>query len=695
MIRVVSCLVYEHDYTFVLVAALVCLAGSAITLQLYNRARRHSRDRELWTLLAGVAGGTAIWSTHFIGMLGFNPPVEHAYTPLMTLVSLGAAILFTIAGLRIAVSATSQAGYAAGGAVLGLGICVMHFLGMAGLRVAGTIDYDPFLVLTALAFGVLFSMLAIVKASLARSERARWTGFVSLVLAICTMHFTAMGAAIFTPGAGFTVIEHAVSSEFLAICLVGVISVATGVAFYVLDVRSHRDMLESYRHASLHDPLTGLPNRGHLVTLLPEVLNAAARAGERVGLLVLDLDRFKQVNDVHGHAAGDAVLKHVADTVLDALGPNEFIGRLGGDEFVAIRSGDPCAAELKEFASRLGFAVCTPISYKGHELAVGASIGVAIYPDHAQGAEELLAAADLAMYRSKAARVRLPVVYDPVIDEANREKSSLSLELLRAIEDEEFEVFYQPIIDISTSKPIAMEALLRWRHPKRGVLLPGQFLPVAEKHGLMLELGNWALRRACQDAARWPKELRVCVNIAEAQILGQDLAALVAETLRATGLAAPRLEIEITEDCITGDPVRSLDVVRRLKAQGCTISMDDYGTGYSSLANLRIFPFDKLKIDRSFISDVTTNHVSSAIVKSTVALARDLGIEVIAEGVEREDQFAFLQSIGCNSAQGYLFGRPADLAALNLGIVGVTERAEAARSGRQAGFRGLASGFGF
>ncbi|WP_210336918.1 putative bifunctional diguanylate cyclase/phosphodiesterase [Aquamicrobium zhengzhouense] len=684
LIRVFSCLADEHDHSFVLVAALVCLAGSAITLQLYDRARRRDTDRVIWTILSGIAGGTAIWSTHFVGMLGFNPPVDHAYEPVLTLTSLAAAILFTISGLHIAISSTNAPGFAIGGALIGVGICVMHFLGMAGLTVAGTIEYDPVLVLLSLCFAVGFSSLALVKTTYARNERGKWIGFGALVLAICTMHFTAMGSATFLPGPDTALVAHSVSSELLAITVVAAISVATGIAIYVLDVRSHQDMVETYRHASLHDPLTGLPNRGHLATLLPEVLHAAERARERVGLLVLDLDRFKQINDVHGHLTGDEMLRHVSASMMQALEPNELLARLGGDEFVTIRSGNPTNQELNELAARLSRSVSTPLPHTRHHLSVGASIGIAIFPDHAQRAEELLAAADLAMYRSKAMRGRDPMLYDPLLDEANREKSCLGFELQRALARDEFDLYYQPLVDTATRNVIALEALLRWRHPTRGLLQPGQFLPVAERHGLMLEIGNWALQRACADAVKWPADLRVSVNIAAAQILGQDLPTIVSTTLERTGLPADRLEIEITEDCITGDPVRALEVVRRLKAQGTTIAMDDYGTGYSSLANLRIFPFDKLKIDRAFVMDVTENHISSAIVKSTVALARDLGIQVTAEGVEREEHFLFLQSIGCTSAQGYLFGKPAQLSSLD-----VIQRETAAGANPVAARRGI------
>lgn len=666
MVRVISCLIYDHDYSFVVIAAIACLAGSAITLQLFNRSRRRHSDRVIWVFLSGVAGGTAIWTTHFVAMLGFNPPVEHAYEPVLTITSLLVAVCFTALGLHVATHAVSTRKIALGGAIIGIGIAVMHFTGMAGLDIAGYMIWDPALVAVSVVFGVVFGALATTLETRARTEGGKWAGFACLVLAICSMHFTAMGAVEFHPDPRITVSDYAFSSELIAISIVAAMSVATGIALYMIDVRSQREMLEGFRHASLHDALTGIPNRAYLSSLLPEVLAAAGTTRAEVGVLVIDLDHFKEINDVQGHEAGDTVLRGVTGNVLDILSPGEFFARMGGDEFVAIKTGGVSHASMRAFAKRIKTAASHAIPYKGRNLSVGASIGIAIFPFHAQRADELLLSADLAMYRAKKSSEEKICVYDPSIDDAKKNRSAVAYELRQALERKEFELFYQPLVDVGSGRTIAFEALLRWRHPVRGLLEPGEFLPVAEGTGLIIPLGNWALEQACIDASSWNNDIRIAVNIAAAQVYRQDLPKLVHEVLRKTGLNARRLEIEMTEESIIGDPINAMQVIRQLRALGVTIAMDDYGTGYSSLANLRVFPFDKIKIDRAFISDVTTNPVSSAIVKSSILLARDLGIPVVAEGVENHEHLKFLRMNGCAEAQGYLFGRPSPIADLSI-----------------------------
>jgi diguanylate cyclase (GGDEF)-like protein len=647
-----------------LIAALACLAGSAMTLQLFNRSRRRQSDRGIWVVLSGIAGGTAIWTTHFVAMLGFNPPVEHAYEPVLTIASLFVAVGFTILGLHVATHAVTTCRIAFGGTIIGIGISVMHFTGMAGLDIAGYLTWDPTLVVASIAMGMLFGAMATTLEARAKTEVAKWGGFVCLVLAICSMHFTAMGAAEFNPDPRISVSVYAFSSELIAISIVAAMSVATGSALYVIESRSQREMLEGFRHASLHDPLTGLPNRAYLSTLLPDVLEQAMHGGTKVGVLVVDLDRFKKVNDVHGHEAGDAVLKGVSNRILDVLRADEFFARIGGDEFVAIVSAADAGTAACRLAERIEKSVCQVIVQKGQPLAVGVSIGIALFPDHGRDADDLLQSADLAMYRAKNSQDRKICTFDNSIDDARKDRSTLSHELKRALEQREFEIFYQPIVDVASTELVAFEALLRWKHPSRGTLPPGEFLSVAEDTGQIIPIGNWVLDKACRDAASWGGEIRVSVNIAAAQVYGQDLAKVVHGVLRDTRLRPDLLEIEMTEESIIGDPERALALFRELKKIGVSIAMDDYGTGYSSLANLRVFPFDKIKIDRAFISDVSTNPVSSAIVKSSLQLASDLGIPVVAEGVEDPAHLEFLRIHKCAFAQGYLFGRPAPISSL-------------------------------
>jgi diguanylate cyclase (GGDEF)-like protein len=656
MFRVVSCLAYEHNYWFVLVAAIVCVAGSLMTVRLFDRARQlEGFSRLSWVLLSGMAGGTAIWTTHFVAMLGFHPPAGYAYAPLLTLASLGFAMVFTAAGLYLAAVASGTALVEAGGAVMGIGISVMHYTGMAGLDVAGHIEWQADLVVTSIVLGVVFAVLAVNRYGRVSNERAQMLGAGLLVLAICCMHFTAMGAATFVPGPA-EIAPQLFSSELLAICVMAILSVVAGLGLYVIDARSRRDVLEGFRHAALHDALTGMPNRAHLASHLASVLSAAADG--KVAVIVMDLDRFKDVNDVHGHRAGDALLQAVAAQLTGTLRSGEFVARVGGDEFVAVKQGIKGAAEALDFAHRLVGCIAAPVVRRDRTFAVGASLGISLYPADADAPDELIGVADLAMYRAKRQAGRKICFYDQSMDEAQRSRSALAMELLGAIDRGELALYYQPQIDLASGEVIGFEALLRWNHPTRGLVPPGEFIPIAEETGSILAIGEWVLRTACVEAARWQRPLKLSVNIAGAQLAQPELPRLVHEILLETGMPAARLELEITEASIVDDLHGTLQVLRQLKTLGVAIAMDDYGTGYSSLSTLQKFAFDKIKIDRSFVESVGADRTSSAIVKATILLANSLDITVLAEGVESQEHLDFLREAGCAEVQGFLFGRP-------------------------------------
>lgn len=662
MLRVLTCLGEQHDLSFVLVAAIVCVAGSAMTIRLFDRAKRlTASSRIIWVLLSGVAGGTAIWTTHFVAMLGFHPPTGYAYAPLETLASLMFAMSFTAAGLYLAARAEGSFLVEGGGALIGAGIAAMHFTGMRGLVVAGRIEWDTQLVLASIVFGIGFGVAATWCSVRSPSKYAWLLGALALTLAICTMHFTAMGAASFMPDASATSSPRTFSSELISLTVVATISIVTGLALYIVDARSQREMLDGFRHAALHDPLTGLPNRASLAARLPAMLVAAEARGLKLAVIVMDLDRFKDINDVHGHRAGDALLRTLTARLKEATSRDEFVARVGGDEFIAVKQHVAAQNEVLEFAARLVACASQPVVHHDHTLAVGASLGVSLYPRDAESGEELIAVADLAMYRAKQQVTDKICFYDQSMDEGRRAKSVMSVELRGALERDEFVLHYQPQIDVGSGEVTGFEALIRWSHPRRGLVAPGEFIPIAEETGLIVPIGSWVLRTACAEAARWRKPYKIAVNIAAAQLTQSGLPRLVHEILLETGLSPSRLELEITEASIINDHNGTLRVVRHLKALGVTIAMDDYGTGYSSLSTLQVFPFDKLKIDRSFIDGVTSNKASMAIVRATILMAASLDIPVLAEGVERQDHFDFLRGEGCSEVQGFLFGRPLPL----------------------------------
>lgn len=427
---------------------------------------------------------------------------------------------------------------------------------------------------------------------------------------------------------------------------------------YMIDMHAALEASDSYQHLALHDPLTGLPNRHNLSMRLADLVTSDVDDTARVALLVIDLDRFKDINDVHGHAVGDILLRAVAKALAEALGPHEFIARIGGDEFVAVKSDVFARGEALKFANRLRGIILRPVEWENQKLSVGCSIGIALFPDHSAQGEDLLTRADLAMYRAKSLGRGKIRTYEATMDEGSRSRAALAIDLKRAIAEGEFELHYQAQNDTQTRGIVGFEALLRWNHPERGRVSPADFIPIAEETGLIVEIGDWVLRTACATATGWSEPHKVAINVAPLQLSQGDLPKRVAQVLSETGLPADRLEIEITESGIIADHQHALQIVQQLKAIGVTVAMDDFGTGYSSLSTLQQFPFDKIKIDRSFITNVTSNAHSAAIVQATLLLGKSLQIPVLAEGVETEQQLDFLRDTACGSVQGYLFGKP-------------------------------------
>ncbi|WP_426235240.1 bifunctional diguanylate cyclase/phosphodiesterase [Pararhizobium sp. DWP1-1-3] len=619
-----------------------------------------------WLFMSGVVGGSTIWMTHFIAMLSFDPPLAHAYEPTLTMASLAAAIGVTILGFLI--TAAGKPGFLIefGGVVVGAGIAIMHYTGMAGYQIAGRMEWDPGYYAASVFLGIGFGAVAMSLIARPGAPLRQYLGIAALILAITTMHFTAMSAITIIPDSLIVTSNDMIPDSLLTVvvAIIGMM-LALGASTYAIDLQSTRGTAERFRYLSLHDPLTGLPNRVALGEHLQEMISRQKNDAPGIAVLSFDLDRFKDVNDVHGHAAGDAVLRGVAERMSKVLGEGEFIARMGGDEFVALSrnlAGDHAASA---FASRLIEAIIKPVEWQGKNLLVGTSVGISRYPADAPKPEELLAQADLAMYRAKTVGSNAVRHYEPAMDDAARDRSALAMDMRQGIERNEFELYYQYQNNSLTRDVIGFEVLLRWHHPVRGMVPPAEFIPIADRNGFIHELGDWVLLTACQQAACWKNPLRIAVNVAPGQLANANLATRVHEILLETGLEPSRLELEITESGIIADHQNALRIIRQLKQLGVKIAMDDYGTGYSSLTTLQNFPFDKIKIDRAFIDGVTTNRQSAAIVRSTIILADSLGIPVLAEGVEREEHMDFLLKEGCPQVQGFLFGRPMPLSEIS------------------------------
>ncbi|MFK0329875.1 EAL domain-containing protein [Rhizobium sp. NPDC090275] len=406
-----------------------------------------------------------------------------------------------------------------------------------------------------------------------------------------------------------------------------------------------------------HDVLTGLPNRSEFSERLSQDLAFAKRAGTKVAVIGIDLDKFKEINDQRGHSAGDQVLITLSDRMSQLLGGDEFVARFGGDEFAAIKQFSD-VADLHDFVARLQASLTDDFQIDGFDINPDASIGVAIYPQDGSTGEILLANADLAMYRAKATLSERICFYEVAMDEAARDRRKMASDLWLAIEKNELHLHFQVQKSVSTGDITGYEVLLRWQHPTRGNVPPGEFISVAEECGAIVPIGEWVLREACKEAAGWAEKHKIAVNLSPIQIGHQDIAHLVHSVLYETGLEPWRLELEITESSIIVDKDRALLTLRQVKNLGVSIAIDDFGTGYSSLETLRAFPFDKIKLDRSFMNEVETSEQAKAIIRAILALGQSLSIPVLAEGVETDVQLGILLDEGCDEAQGYLLGRP-------------------------------------
>ncbi|RZK96937.1 MAG: EAL domain-containing protein, partial [Methylobacterium sp.] len=381
-------------------------------------------------------------------------------------------------------------------------------------------------------------------------------------------------------------------------------------------------------------------------------------------VLLVDLDRFKPVNDTLGHAIGDALLAKVAERLSATLRPCDTVARIGGDEFVVVQRGVTDLEETRVLARRIVDLIGRTYMIEGQLLTIGASVGVAVAPRDGTDADRLLKCADLALYRAKLEGRGAFRFFEAEMDARMQARRRLELDIRQALGRREFSLHYQPQLNLENDRVTGCEALLRWTHPERGMVPPGEFISLAEEIGLIVPIGEWVIRQACRDAATWPSAINVAVNVSPAQFKGDRLVEVIVSALASSGLAASRLEIEITEGVLLQENERTLRTLHRLRALGIRVSMDDFGTGYSSLSYLRSFPFDKIKIDRSFVADITQKPDGDAVIRAIAGLGRSLGMTTVAEGVETEDQMRRIRAEGCTDVQGYLVSRPIPAEAL-------------------------------
>lgn len=449
------------------------------------------------------------------------------------------------------------------------------------------------------------------------------------------------------------------------VCLLFAVAAFAGLRSWPL--RALRDAVQQATYLANHDALTGLPNRALFADRLERTVAATERTDEKSAVLIMDLDHFKEVNDTLGHPAGDALLIQVVDRVRGYLRKTDTLARLGGDEFAIIQNNMKEGESAGVTAQRIIEAIEPPFSLDGHDVVIGCSIGIAVVDSAETNPQELMRRADLALYRAKADGRATYRYFDEEMNRRLLERKTLERELRRAFAEEQFSVFYQPQLNLISRSVVGVEALLRWHHPERGLVPPAEFIPMCEETGLIGPLGEWVLRRACQETRDW-QQVKVAVNLSPTQFRNAGLAGMVARVLKETAFDPKRLELEITEAVLIADTDVVLATLCAIKALGVRIAMDDFGTGYSSLSYLRRFPFDKVKIDQSFVRDLGRSDDATAIIRAVVALTRSLGMRSIAEGVETSEQARLLTQEGCQEVQGYFFGRPVPASDLAAGL---------------------------
>jgi diguanylate cyclase (GGDEF)-like protein len=673
----------------VLASLAIASFASYVALDLAKRVRTGDRHMAIaWWAGGSVAMGTGIWCMHFVGMLAFALPIALGYTLALTFLSWCAAVAVSAIALGVASRGTLGWRRLTGGALaMGAGICAMHYTGMGALDLAPGIVWNPGLVLASVAIAVAASAVALQiffwlrESKQPRASRRQALAALVMGIAICGMHYTGMAAAAF-PAGTVCLSANELSSSHLGVLLSASSLLLLGLTLLtsMLDARLQGSLNranlklqsanEELRRHAFMDPLTGLPNRllfeDRLMHSLLRRERQHDRKRERLAVLFVDLDGFKPVNDQFGHAVGDGVLKEVARRLQATARDSDTVARIGGDEFLVLMEGVADAADCAVAATRMLQALAQPVRCGEREISISASIGIVVYPDQGQKGK-LIANADAAMYAAKRAGGNTSAMFEARMDAHAREQTSLHSDLRRALELRQLELYYQPKVDGLSGHIHGVEALLRWNHPERGQVSPAVFIPLAERFNLINALGNWVLDEACRQMRVWADDgmrMRVAINLSVHQLREEDLVERIDQALRRNQLDPSQLLCEITESVAMDDikgTQRAFDGLARI---GVFLSIDDFGTGYSSLSYLRQMPASQLKIDRSFVSDLETSKDAKAIVSAVIRLAHELGLRVVAEGVETVGQRDILVDLGCDELQGFFLARPMPAEAL-------------------------------
>ena len=670
----------SFNYALVALSIFVAVFVSNTALSLFLRvARSQGRQGRIWLCGGALAMGAGIWATHFLGMLALTLPIQLTYDLTRTVASLGIAVGTSLLALRIAAKPhVSCARLCASACLLGGGISAMHYCGMDAIQIVPMIQYAPLLVAVSIAVAIGGSFLALWLFLRARGPRlykmiARSIAAGVLGLSIGGMHYTAILGSTFGAGA-YCVGRGGADSQWLAILVAtvafAVVALMTILLFYdghlTRKTHQYHQQLEQanaqLQHAATHDSLTGLPNRLLLARTLDESIEKSTAGVRRFAVMLIDIDRFKEINDSLGHLAGDELLCTLSARIRSNVCAGDAMARLGGDEFVVVIDDLRDCSQATLVAARVQKTIAQPVTLCGITVHVSASIGIAMFPEDGSDSSTLLQRADAAMYHVKNHGRCGCQLYSSEIHTSSRERLEVDHALRRALTNQEFQLHYQPKVDVRTGRIEGAEALIRWRHPERGLVPPADFIPLAEETGLIVPIGEWALREAARQARDWQQSrvgtVQVAVNVSAKQFEAHNFAEVVSRIVLESGLDPGLLELELTESAVMRDPESSINALRRLTQQGIGIALDDFGTGYSSLSHLRRLPLTKLKIDRSFIQELGTDPGCAQIVRAIVSLGHNLHLKVVAEGVETAQQLQFLRDAGCDKYQGYYCSRP-------------------------------------
>ncbi|KPN92388.1 putative bifunctional diguanylate cyclase/phosphodiesterase [Pseudomonas nunensis] len=699
-----------HNPFLVLLAYVVACAAGFATLDMTERVGHVEKagTQRLWRWVGAgcLAGG--IWAMHFISMLAFQAPVEIHYQLPVTLLSL----VFALTASFLAMHTLSHPHvtfwqYLRAAVWIGLGIATMHYVGMAAMHSIATAYYNPTLFALSIVIAIGASLAALLISSHLRNgtglfhQMRKLTASLVLGAGIVSMHFTGMAALTLVLPIGSLPILPSENNHLqlgLTVAVMTLLIIGSCISAALADkklqnkehdLRRVNTLLSQLDQARMslqqvahYDALTNLINRRGFNQIFAEKLIEKTNEGGMLAVMFLDIDHFKRINDSLGHDAGDELLKVLAAHIKGAVrSHDDVVARFGGDEF-CILIGLHDREEARHMAQRIMFKMKEPIELSGRRMVMTTSIGISLFPEDGKTCEELLKNADLALYQSKGSGRNSLHFFSANLRTRATMELQLEEELRHALrEDTGLKLYYQPIYELKSGQVTKLEALVRWQHPVHGLLTPDRFIAIAEANGLIAELDNWVLCKACEDLGELSRNgceaLKIAVNCSPLNLAREELADEIEEVLRVTGVAPERLELEVTENALMGNIANTLVLLRQIRALGVSLSIDDFGTGYSSLAYLKRLPLNTLKIDRSFIQDIPKATADMEIVQAIIVMAHTLHLQVVTEGVETLEQYEFLERHGCDFVQGYLLSRPVPLEELRPVLNEINQRKHA------------------